>query len=358
MSELLGKSLELSLILLLEIAAVLLLGLIFIPLLRSRKTGKFQWKLGSRFKTDGSEPTMGGLVAAVAFSVCFFPLAFRYPLAASSNVQDTHSGLVACGVFAVMIMLVGLTEDRLKHFLGKPAGVKPLFKQLLIYALCFSLLVVLALNSKASTEVLMPFRLGYIEFGVLYYPLMALAMTFTLNVFKLHFCFGGDVGTSVGGLVEADGAVSLLTVSVCSQICSLKGAGLISLCAAACCIGMLIWTFSPSKLISGESGSLFIGALFSASVIASKLELLFLLAALPQLADALAAVIHYLGFRSGRKKRSLNVNDTPKQSLHMLFGKKGAGDRLVIILFMIHGLIGAVLSLIYAVYSRSFVMIY
>lgn len=353
----LRTTVEISVLLLLEIAAVFLLGLIFIPLLRSKKTGRLEWKLGARFKTDGSEPSMGGLVAALAFAAAFFPLAFRTSLSASKNFQDTNSGLIASGLFAAAVMLVGLAEDRLKQFLGRYAGVRTVFKQLLIYAMCFSLLVFIAMTSRKSTEVLLPFRLGFMDFGILYYPLTALAMTVSINVFKLHFCFGGDFGSSVGGLAEADGAVSLLAVCLCSQSCSLKSAGIISLCGAACCIGMLIWTFPPSKLISGESGALFIGALFSASVTASKLELLLLLAALPQTADVAAAALHYVGFRHRRRNNKIKENEISKQPLRLYLRKRGASDRVIIISFMILGMIGAVLSAIFAVYSGSFKLI-
>lgn len=357
LDDLLHTTVEISVLLLLEIAAVFLLGLIFIPLLRSKKTGRLDWKLGARFKADGSEPSMGGLVAAIAFSVCFFPLAFRAQLSSSSNYQDTRWGLAAAGVFAVFVMLVGLCEDRFKQFLARPAGVKPLFKQLLLYAMCLSLLIFLSVTTRASTEVLLPFRLGFIEFDILYYPLVALAMTLSINVFKLHFCLGSDTRRSVGGLVEADGAVSLLSISFCSQICSLKGAGIIASCGAACCIGMLIWTFAPSKLISGESGSMFIGALFSASAVASKLELLLLFAALPQTVDAVASAVHFIRFKRKKVKNVIKENETSKQSLCMLLRDRGVSDRLIIISFMILGTIGAVLSMIFAVYSRSFLMI-
>ncbi|MBR1384550.1 MAG: hypothetical protein IJ555_12200 [Ruminococcus sp.] len=340
---------------LLEIVMCFILGLLAIPLLRAKKTGRFEPRIGSRFLTDGSEPVMGGAVMAIAFSAVYFPLIFSTDLTNSSNKQDSREGLIFAGIYVIIIVCVGIAEDRLKYFLARLIGVAPAFKQAVIYVPSLSLTLVPAVFSKSSTEVLLPFNLGFIEFGALYYPLMALLMTVMVNSFKLHFCFGGDVSGSVGGLTEASGAISLLTVALCCEMNSSTAGSFFSNMAAAACIGVLLWTFPPSKLITGDSGSMCIGAMFASAVLLSKLELLFIIASLPQLADMFFSLVHYFRFKLIKRNKSENAI-SPKCSLHMFLSSSGYKDTTVVIIFLAIGFLGGALSLLFAHYSEGFLL--
>ncbi|MBR6045526.1 MAG: hypothetical protein IKP47_07830 [Ruminococcus sp.] len=329
-----------------------LLGLTAIPLLRARMTGRFEPRIGSRFKTDGSEPVMGGAVLVLAFALWYFPLSLTGDISRSSNIQDSRAGLILAGIYVIAVTAVGIAEDRLRHFLARPAGVSKLFKQLLIYTLSLSLTLGLTAFSSSSTEVLLPFHLGYIEFGVLYYPLTALVMTLAVNLSKLLFCFGGDTSGSVGGLSELTGAVSLLSVSVCCRIVYSYAGQIFADCAAAACIGMLFWTLAPSKLITGESGSLCIGAMLSAAVLLTKLEFLFLLTSVPQIIDLAGGAFC---FARGRKAYR-DTGAIPPRSLHRALLDKGRGSYTVLLIFLLPALAGAALSLIFAYYAGAFVI--
>ncbi|MBR4554323.1 MAG: hypothetical protein IKO27_01875 [Ruminococcus sp.] len=338
----------------LVIPTVFLIGLAAIPLLRAKKTGRLEWKIGRRFSADGSEPSMGGVVAALGFAAWFFPLAAFADLNGSIT-QNSRGDLIFAGIYVIMIMCVGAAEDRLRKFLARPAGLPAAFKQLLIFLLSLTLLLSFSKNGDTGTAVLLPFRLGYADAGVFYYPVTAFFMTAAVNVFKLHFCFGSDYSTAVGGLCELTGAVSLLAVGLCCEIVTAYGGALLADIGAGACIGMLLFTFPPSKIWSGESGSMFIGALFAASVVLSGLELLLLTAAVPQLADLAAAVIHYIRFKHIPKPQRGDIS--PRRPLRMLWREKGFGSHTVLLLFALAGLAGAALSLIFAVYAKGIVLV-
>lgn len=352
----LSEAATLGVPLILEVCTVFLLGSLAIPLLRAKKTGRLEWRIGKRSKTDGSEPSMGGVVAALAFSVWFFPLAVISDLNGSYNKQDSREGLIFAGIYVIIIVCAGAAEDRLKKFLGRPAGLPPVIKQLYIYSASLLLLLAVSLFGREYTEVLLPFNMGFIEFGVLYYPLVALFMTVCINIFRLHFCLGSDDRDSVGGLSEVSGALSLVTVGLCCEECYSYAGSLLANVAAAACVGMLIWTLSPSKLITGESGAMFAGAAFSAAVVLSKLELLFLLAALPQTGDAIVAAVNHLRFRR-HKSRGDNTLP-PKLPAHLMLRERGHSDHLIIILFSVLSLIGGAASLLFAVYAGGYLFMY
>ena len=336
--------------LLLTVSAVFLLGLVFIPLLRAKKTGRLEWKIGKRSRADGSEPSMGGLVMALGFAAWLFPTAAVAELNGSSTL-NSRGALIFAGIYVIIIMCVGALEDRLTKFRASPAGLPAGLKQLVIFSASLGLLLAFEIWGSVDTDVLLPFRLGFAELGMFYYPITAMFMTFTVDVFRLHFCFGSDYTTAVGGLTEFTGAVSLMTVGICCERVGASGAGYLAEFGAAACIGLLIYTASPSKLWSGASGSMFIGALLAASAVMSKMELLLVTAALPQLADALTAALHFIRFKRAPAPRPAELS--PRRSLRMLWRERGFRDYTVMLLFGLIGLIGGVLSVIFAVYAES-----
>ncbi len=349
-SDMLDELLVLALPLVLEAASVFLLGLIAIPLLRSRKTGRFEWHIGKRFKADGSEPSMGGAVMVLAFAMWFFPIAMIADVKNSKNLQDSREGLIFAGIYVIIIVCAGLAEDWLKDYKARPAGLPPVLKQLVIFSASLLWIMALDLKGSKSTEVLLPFNMGFMEFGVLYYPLIALAVTMTIDLFKLYYCFGGREKEQVGGLNEASGAFSLIAVGISCEICDLWAGSVMANFAAAACIGMLIWTLSPSKLISGVSGAYFAGAAFSAAVILSKLELLLVIAALPQLANFFAAALHYIRYKHKRPEGA-----DPKRPLSQLWRQRGHSDYMIITLFSVMSIIGAAASMVFALYAQGFI---
>ena len=354
MSNALASQLSVVLVALaLEIPTVFLIGLPAIPLLRSKKTGRLEWRIGRRFKADSSEPSMGGAVMGIGFALWYFPIAAIYDIKGSIT-QNSRGDLIFAGIYVIIVMCVGALEDRQKKFLARPAGLPAVPKQLFIFSLSLTFLL-LTSEHRSDLAVLMPFNLGFVNAGYLYYPLTAVFMTLAVDVFRLHFCFGNDYSNAVGGLTEFTGALSLLTVGLCCEDVTAYGGSLTANFGAAACIGMLIYTASPSKLWTGESGSMMIGALFAVSVAMSGMEMLFLLAALPQTADIAAAVINHIRYRripaSGRGEVS------PRRPLRIVWREKGAKDYTVLLLFLVISLIGGVLSFIFAVYAEGFLFL-
>ena len=339
--------------LLLVVSSVFLIGLIAIPLLRAKKTGRLEWKIGKRSRADGSEPSMGGVVMGLGFAAWFFPTVAIADLKGSIT-QNSRGDLIFAGIYVIIILYAGALEDWLTKFRARPAGLPTVMKQTALFAASLTLLLVFNASGNRDTSVLLPFRMGYIEMGALYYPVTALFMTLVIDVFKLHFCFGSDYDTAVGGLSEFSGALSLIAAGICCEKVGAYAAGYVADFGAAACIGMLIFTASPSKLWTGASGSMFTGALLAVTAVMSKLELLLVIAALPQLSDFAVAAVHFIRFR--HRPRPERARLSPRRSLRMLWRERGFGDYKVMLLFAVPGLIGGVLSMIFAVYAESLIL--
>ena len=343
MNELLDLLFRVCVPLAFEAASVFLLGFALIPLLRAKKTGRMERRLGKRFAADGSEPSMGGVLMGLAFAVWYLPNCFAARLASTAVSQDSRGGLISAGVYALLIMLIGVYEDREKQFRGRPFALKPTLRLLAELMLSLTLLISVSLFGGRDTAVMLPFRLGYLELGIFYYPLTAIIMTLAIHAFDLHFCAGSDQSKSVGGLNEVSGALTFITLALCCETAYSLAGSFLAVYAAACCIGMLMWTFPPAKLITGQSGAMLTGGLFAACVVLSKMELLFFTAALPQLISGAYVLICHL------KK---NKTDQPRSFSEKL-RQAGLTDIRILLVSAVMSLVGGALSLLLALYAHS-----
>ncbi len=160
-----------------------------------------------------------------------------------------------------MLTAIGLSEDYVKEKkLG--IGMKPFYKICMEYLICLGVCVGLGYCGGVQTAVLMPFHLGYVQFGRLFYPLFPLFMTVGINMVKIHDCAGGKTDTGADGLC----AVTALIFSVGISSGLAAGAGsdaaqLFAVCTMGAAGGFLFWGCSPAKLYLGESGALALGGL-------------------------------------------------------------------------------------------------
>lgn len=334
-------------ILAVEIFAGFMLGKILIPLFRKLKTGKFDLYIGDRFKKDGSEPKFGGIIIALSMGIGLF-LGISV-LVSSYQIGDGGSGgrLGAAYVYCLLLMAIGIAEDYAKDRRKAILGFKLRHKVAAQLMLSIGFLLILYLQGDGTTEVLMPFRLGYMDFGYLYYPLMGIMLTVAVNCVKLHDCFGGDTSSGCDGLCATTCLVFSLIVAVCCNVTSNSEGQLYAYCIAGTCAGILIWGLSPSKVFIGESGSLFLGGAVASMVIISKLHFLFLLAGLGFIVDGACSLIQYAVYKKS-KKLIFKGN-----SLHAHFKAKGWSDYKVIALFSFITLIGGVGAVAFSVYSTK-----
>lgn len=338
---------RLLIILAVEICAGFILGKILIPWFRKLKTGKLELYIGDRFKKDGSEPKFGGIIIAAASGMGLF-LGISV-LASSYQIGDTGSGkrLAAAYIYCLLLMALGIAEDYAKDCRKSVLGFKIRHMTAAQLMLSVGFLLVLYFQGDKTTEILLPFRLGYVEFGYLYYPLMGLMMTGAVNCVKLHDCFSRDTLSGCDGLCAATCLMFSLIIAVCCNITSNAEGQLYAYCIAGASAGILIWGLSPAKVYIGESGALFLGGAAASMVIISKLHFLFLLAGIGFAADAVCSLVQYFVYK--RSKKFIFKGN----SLHAHFKAKGWSDYKVIVFFSFITLIGGAGAAAFSVYSTK-----
>ena len=330
-------------IIILEILISFLLGRILIPYFRKLKTGKFELYIGDRFKKDGSEPLFGGIIITIVFIFGMF-----LAMGQTNGNLSKKEYFVLMG-FALMLMFIGAIEDYLKDIKKSFVGIKKGYKYIIEY--CLSLIFLLLLYSLGvkNTDILLPFRLGYIHFGVLYYPLMALFMTIMINAVKVNNYFSEDTKTSVDGLCAVGSLIYFLFFSLYGNLLGDDMICAVGYVLSAVCMGYLIWGISPSKIYLGESGALLLGGLISGLGILSGLHLVVIFAGFGFLVDGFCSVLNYLIYRKNKKPILKG------SSLHSHFKALKYNDYKIIMIFSLIEIAGGIAGTLFVIYSMKLI---
>lgn len=191
---------------------------------------------GSRSSHKTPKPRTGGIAIFFAFVVCFtIGLTWK-------NVGITQTQLAGLIVGLTCFFIFGLLDDILKF----KAIMKALIPLMIVI-----LTMALGLVIKTLT---FPF-FGRIELGILSIPFTLLWIFFFTNVF--NFMDGID------GLAAGFSSVAALFLFVVAAITNNYLVMIISIAILGSTLGFLKHNFPPSKIFMGDSGSLFLGFLFS-----------------------------------------------------------------------------------------------
>lgn len=335
-------------IIVIEIALGFLCGRVGIPYFRKLKTGKLEMYVGDRFQKDGSEPKFGGVVIAVPLAAGALLSIGALDRGMSNGSLNSGGKIIAVVIASLLFMAVGVVDDWLKDVRKSNLGLRVRTKLLLEFTVSLGFLLWLNLFWKdKSTAVLLPFRMGYMDFNILYYPLVAIGMTVTVNAVKLHDCFGSDTQSGIDGLCAVTILIFSLAITVCGNIIEQDFVSASGCVCAAAIIGFLVWGLAPGKIYLGESGALLLGGLVSSMTVASKLHFLVFMLGIGFFIDSFCTLIQYNVFIH-RKKLVFKGN-----SLHSHLKSKGYSDYKIILIFTCINVIGAIAGVAFALYSTK-----
>lgn len=332
-----------------ELIAGFVFGRIFIPYFRKIKTGKFEFYIGDRFAKDGSEPKFGGVVIMLTL---LLGLGLGCVTYSSENISGGYDmKTVFAGVMLLFILLcTGCFEDYQKDT-KRGIGMKPLFKWCIEFVSCFGFLMLVNVFGAGTTDVLMPFRLGYIHFGVLYYPLMALFMTLIINCVEVTDCTNGGTNTGVDGLCTLMTMIFSLGLSSAFAMGTVsETARLFAVCAVGATAGFLFWNLSPSKIYTGQSGSLLLGGLVVVTCVYSQLHLLLITAVLPFIINGVCALTQRIVYMKTKKLlfKGASLSEHLKNS--------GWGEYKIMCISALVSVVGAGMSVAFVIYAGKIII--
>jgi phospho-N-acetylmuramoyl-pentapeptide-transferase len=305
-------------------ALAVILGPIFIPILRRLKFGQQIREDGPQaHKKKSGTPTMGGIIILLALSLAFIRFADRTP--------EFYICLVACLGFG----LIGFLDDYIKIAFKRSLGLTS--KQKLIGQFFFaSVVCAMLIYGNHDTNIYIPGTDLILSLGILYYPFILLLMVGMSNA--VNFTDGLD------GLLSGTGAIAFGALAVIAMIRSEHEAALFSAAMIGAVLGFLVFNAHPAKVFMGDTGSLGIGGAIVAVAIVTKTEVLLLLIGGIFVIEILSVIIQVISFKT-RGKRIFRMSP-----IHHHFELIGWSEWRVVVTFWAIGLFFAGLSIF--IYER------
>lgn len=280
-----------------------LVGIWFIPMLHKLKYGQTILDIGPKWHKEKKQgtPTMGGIMFIIAVLLSFTvgmlihyfsdPGAFISTDGMPTALQELiHSS--AGFMLALMMGFMGFLDDFLKVKRKQNEGLSVIQKTILQILIIAAYFATLYLSGDTGTVITFPWGWQW-DMGLLYYPVMGVAVYYIVNAVNLT--------DGIDGLCSSVTVVYMAAFAVISTIVGAFGHTLLAMCVAGGCIGFLMWNFPPAKVFMGDTGSMFLGGAVCALGIGCDAEVLMIIAALVYIIEALSVVIQVSVFKITKK---------------------------------------------------------
>lgn len=338
-----------SVVMVTELAVGIVMFRLFIPFFRRIKTGRLDLYIGDRFRKDGSEPKFAGVVMAITAAVGLTVglIAHNVVSQRSEDFTKDNSVYIVCAAAALLVTSLGMLEDYNKET-KRGIGLKKRWIVFIEFVVCLGFSFIAKKYGVIDTKLLLPFHLGNIELGFIFYPLTAVLMTVIINLVQLHDCPGGVTDHGCDGSCGLTVMMfSLAAAFCCAPYKWLEIPQMLSLVTAGACGAFLYWGISPSKMYLGQSGSMLLGIMTAMITVTTNVPLAFVCSGIVFIADAVVTLTGHIVFR--RTKRLLFRGLT----LHGHLKNRGWGDYKIMIVFAISTLVGAAGEFAYISYGDS-----
>lgn len=273
------------------------IGIFLIPYLKKLHFGQTILDIGPAWhKSKEGTPIMGGFMFIFG-SIIATVVGIILWRAYSKTVNDIDFAgmykLLAGIGMALAFAGIGFLDDYIKAVKKRNLGLNSKQKLLMqLFVAAFYLLILYLIGDK-STSITFPF-FGDIDFGIFYYPLMILVITFLVNSVNLT-----DGVDGLCGSVTTAAALSLMMISV--TIGQFEQS-VFSMAIAGACVGFLAWNLKPAKVFMGDTGSMFLGGAIVSIGFAAHQHLLLVLVCIVYVVEALSVVLQVISFKTTGKR--------------------------------------------------------
>ena len=322
---------------LISLVISLILGPPFIRFMRSGQFGQpvSQYAPESHAVKKGT-PTMGGVLIVSGLLV-------------GSLMMTDLTNIYVLATLGVTIgyAAIGFLDDwqKVKH--GSNAGISAREKLLWQFLLAAGAMALLCMRPEFDTHLAVPFFKDLRpDLGWFYVPFGALVVVGCSNAVNLT---DGLDGLAIGPVMTT--AATLAILSYCAghariaeylYITPVPGAGELSIICAATAmagLGFLWFNAHPAQMFMGDVGSLPLGAVLGMVAVASKNELVLLLAGFVFVVEALSVIIQLASIKLRGKRVFLMA------PIHHHFEKAGWPETQVVVRCWIISLLCAIMSL-------------
>ena len=202
---------------------------------------------------------------------------------------------------------------------------------LLIVAVAYSLYLTTVL--KIGTDLYIPFVKQTITLPIwIYIPFAIFVMLGTTNAVNLT--------DGIDGLASSVTTIIVTCLTVIAIIFGVKEVTLFAACVAGACLGFLLFNLYPSKVMMGDTGSLFLGGAVAAMALYLKMPILLVIIAIVPILETLSVMLQVAHFkRTGNRIFKM-------APLHHHFELSGWKENKVVSVFSIITLIASIIGIL------------
>ena len=271
------------------LAASLLMGPVYIPLLKRLKFGQTEREDGPQSHlAKAGTPTIGGLIFLTPVLIASLILYFT----------DYAPKILPLLFVTIGFAAVGFLDDFLKIVRHNKVGLKPWQKMAILFVVSVIFSAYIAFSDAYGTEIAIDFfglhtslNLGW--FFIPFTVFLLLAMTNAVNLTD-----------GLDGLCGGCSAfLFLLFMMITLYQANNISVTYFSVSFIGSLLGFLFFNFHPAKVFMGDTGSLALGGAIGACAIVMQKPLILLLAGLLFVIEALSDILQVLYFKKTGGKR-------------------------------------------------------
>ena len=248
----------------------------------SLKFGQSILEIGPNWhKKKQGTPTMGGIMFILGIFV-----------ASLIFLRDSKAWIVL--ITALCFGGIGFYDDYIKVAKKRNLGLTSRQKFGLQLIVAIALVIASELLDGEGTSILIPFMERPVSMGWFYFPFILFVILGTENSVNLT--------DGIDGLAASVTAIVTLFLAGMSWQYMQEGMMRLCLFTAAGCLGFLVFNHYPAKVFMGDTGSLFLGGLVSASAVVLRQPLLLILIGFVYFAETLSVILQVISYKTTGKR--------------------------------------------------------
>ena len=260
-----------------------------IPFLREKQFGQFIREDGPQAHlSKAGTPTMGGIAIVAGVTVALIASSFI----TGSFGADKLAILLSMYAFG----FIGFIDDYNKIAKKQNEGLTP--RQKIILQVLFGAALAVFMMLREGTSVLIPFAGISVRFGVFYIPFIIFVEVAMANAVNLT--------DGLDGLASSTSAIVAACFAVIGMFILPDGNEPMTAAAQAvfgAALGFLVYNHYPARIFMGDTGSMALGGVLSATAIVGHVEWLLPIAGLIFVCEALSVIIQVTYFKKTGGKR-------------------------------------------------------
>lgn len=310
-------------------------GIVIVPFLHKLHFGQTIKEIGPTWhnKKQGT-PTMGGLcfifASTVAVALATLSLLHSAPeMLGGPTARSLYIAMFSAFAFG----MVGFLDDFIKVVKKRNLGLRAMQKIVAQLLITTALLFALHMNGTLTTFVTLP-GLGYVDLGLLYYPLSYGLIIGIVNAVNLT--------DGIDGL--AAGVTFVVMVFFAAVGVLWEDHGIRALFPAAMAGGLaafFVYNHHPAKVFMGDTGSLFLGGAVAALAFAFDMPLVLIPVGIIYILETLSDIIQVGYFKLTHGKRFFKM-----APLHHHLELSGWSEAKLVAVFSLVTAAGCVLALL------------